>query len=225
MMKIGILSGYGAAAGSKLLNDFINKCQKIWAANDSDFPEILLYSMASFGMDEKGVANEKILLKDLESGIELLNSFDVDTIIMACNTIHVYHSHLQKLSKAEIVNMPQITVSYCNGYKCGVLSSRDTKKNGLYKGILTTEKQQVIVDKIIDHIISGDVRYDDRVKLEDIIQDMLKRGAERVIFGCTELPLVFNNDEPNKFIIDAGECVVDYVAYQAYSSFKEQENK
>jgi aspartate racemase len=200
MKKIGIIGGLGAAAGARMYDLLIKECQKNGAVHDSDFPEILLHNLNSTGMNETGIIDHALMRHDLLKSVELLNKFCADVIMIACNSVHVFHEYLQSRSSAEIFNMIEITVdsvSHCS--KVGIISSSSTKKDMLYenslsaRGIetgLTTSKQQDTVDYIIAKVISGNHGDRERFMLSDIANSMRKNGAEQIILACTELPLI-----------------------------------
>ncbi len=179
MKKIGIISGMGAAAGSYFYDLLIKEYQKNGAVSDSDFPEIVLHNVSSIGMDETGICNELVVKEDLLKSVSMLNSLYVDVIVIACNTVHIYHEYLQSNSIAKILNMIEIAVDSCSASdKVGVISSSCTKKYCLYDSFLskknietikTTENQQEIIDALISRAISGDIVMEDKLSLQPSI--------------------------------------------------------
>jgi aspartate racemase len=57
--------------------------------------------------------------------------------------------------------------------------------------------QQRILEIIIRRVISGEIKRSDKIKLVGIAKSLEKRGAQGIILGCTELPLIF----PKRFSI------------------------
>lgn len=217
-MKVGIISGMGAAAGVHFLDLLVKECQRRGAKTDMDFPEIILHSISSNGLDEHGIANARAIKTDLLNSVSFLNLCDVDKIVVACNTVHIFHDVMQMWSRANIVNMIEVTSQECCGLECvGVLSSRSTRESRLYwtalkkRGISVIEcedHEQSEIDRIIGSIISGDQVYLAEASLYGIIGGMYQKGAEKIILGCTELPLIVGNDPR---LIDAGECAIKEV--------------
>lgn len=199
MKKIGIISGLGAAAGARMYSDLIKEYQSNGAKEDSDFPEIIVHSLSSKGMDETGIVNEELIKSDLTNSIEMLNREGVEWIIIACNTVHIYHSYLQSKSKATILNMVEIACNSVKRFnKIGVISSSTTRKTKLYIDALskfgiyvinTTNEQQKLVDEVIDKAISGKLTAIEHSIIHEIQLNMKVRGAKKIILGCTELPL------------------------------------
>jgi aspartate racemase len=207
-VKIGILSGFGSAAGVYFFDTLVKACQKRGCIEDSDFPEVFLYNIPTKGTGPCGVADEEEMKKDLVLGVKLLNRCGADQIVIACNTVHIFYGFIQKHSKATVIHVPQCAMDACSGMKYGVMSTRSTRDSGLYGGIHATDKQQGIIERCIDHATIGKVTSKDRKEMQGIVSDMMSKGAKKVILGCTEIPLVV---EKGKNIVDAGEAAINYI--------------
>jgi len=207
MSRIGILAGLGAAAGVRFYDLLVRECQRRGAVLDSDFPEIVIYNMSSEGMDARGVVNILRMREDLLKGIMLLNKCGVKRIVIACNSVHIFHNELQKHSSAYILNMPEIAKEYCRGKKVGVISSRSTRDTTLYGfgTLFCDDLQQVRVDTIIGRVVSGRSDSRDHTQLRTITRTLFKRGAYYVVLACTELPILMN---PSRNVIDPAELVI-----------------
>ena len=55
----------------------------------------------------------------------------------------------------------------------------------------------LVLESIIRKVIAGEVKKQDKLKLIEIATSLKQRGAEAIILGCTELPLIF----PKRFDI------------------------
>jgi aspartate/glutamate racemase len=80
--------------------------------------------------------------------------------------------------------------------------SREFDKIGINL-IMANEKQQTKLDRIIADVTSGD---EPKFSLKDIIEEMFDNGSEKVIMGCTELPLAYSGK--NKNVVDSGENAI-----------------
>ena len=60
---------------------------------------------------------------------------------------------------------------------------------------------------LIGHAISGQVTDDDKCNLNSIINSLIRKGAEKVILGCTELPLIIG-ENMDKDVIDPMEIAI-----------------
>ena len=205
MRKIGIIGGIGAAAGARLFDMLIKECQKRGAKCDSDFPEVLLHSISALGTSERGVDDEDEILGQLIESVVMLNTCGVDVIAIACNTVHLHIDTLREFSNAHILNMPKLAACKAHG-TLGVLCSRTSLRQGLYQtNIAPTEVQQDAIDAAIGRAISGHITEMDRLHITNIVSDFYKRGADDVILGCTELPLVYRGGA----VIDPYDAVIE----------------
>ena len=216
MKKIGIIGGMGAAAGARLYDMLIHECQKNGAEKDDDFPEVFLHNIPTKGLDQHGITDHAVIRRELVSSVDMLNKLGAEIIMVACNSAHVHLRYLQEKSQAEILNMVNITVENIGAAnRVGVISSSTTKDSRLYEEalnardidvILTTTEQQEIIDALIEKAIRGRISDKHRQKLFYVVRSMFRRGADEVILGCTELPLIGN---PFGLCIDAGEKMVE----------------
>ena len=94
----------------------------------------------------------------------------------------------------------------------GLLGTKYTMEQDFYKGRLLTHGLQVItpdecnrteVNRIIyDELCLGVIKEHSRQKYNEIIQELVGRGAEGVILGCTEIGLLISGEELNIPIFD-----------------------
>lgn len=211
---IGILGGMGPQASAHLVDLLIDASIKDGVKNDSDFPEIILDSVPVPNLisDTK---NLKQVLKILKSRVKFLNNMNVSKLAIACNTAHIMLSDLQVVSKVPFVSIidevaNQVGKKRMN--KVGLLATPSTIRFGLFEKalnksnievILPTEKDQMILEGIIRNVISGKKFQSDIFKLRSIADSLKKQGAQGIILGCTELPLIF----PKKFPIPVFDCL------------------
>ncbi|MGN1032052.1 MAG: aspartate/glutamate racemase family protein, partial [Intestinibacter sp.] len=95
--------------------------------------------------------------------------------------------------------------------KVGVLATDGTIESGIYEKSLrkqgieviypSSENQKFIMKLIYDYIKSGRDDYDDS-KLREILEELKEKGAEKIILGCTELPIAFERLGENEDLVD-----------------------
>lgn len=152
--------------------------------------------------------NRNKALKMLKQKVVLINQSNAESVSIACNTAHVLLSKLQVVSKVPFVSMIEEVAKKVNKdgrKKIGLLGTPSTIKYGLYQNVLQkyaisteipSQKQMKILEKIIRNVLSGKILKGDTRQLEKIANDLKERGAEAIILGCTELPLVFPKEYP-----------------------------
>lgn len=200
---IGILGGMGPEASNYMYKTLIDlSISDFGAKNNDDFPEIILYSIPvpDFISSDK---NQKKALEMFKKRVEKLNKLDISSISIACNTAHLFLNELQKETKFPFVSMIDEVTGQVrkDGLKSvGIMGTPSTIRSKLYqsalenkgiKCILPTKTQINILEKIIRNIIAGKLLKVDTEKLKEIADYLDKKGAEGIVLGCTELPLVF----------------------------------
>lgn len=206
--KIGILGGMGPSATARFYSDIIKTMQKKYnAVQDTEFPPMVIYSCPLEGFDEAGIVDEKRVEQQLKEGIKLLNAAGADMIVMPCNTVHEYIQELRMISKVKIISIIEETVKRIKIdkiKKIGVICSETTYKLDLYgkklrkEGIaiiVPTKSEKEAITELVEEIMGGNVQQKSKSKVLKIMETMRKNGAEAILIGCTELPLVI--DETN----------------------------
>lgn len=201
--SIAILGGMGPQASSKLLETVIRMASKDFGAkNDSDFPEIILNSIPvpDFIANDESV---DIVFQTLKRRVKSLERFNPVNFSIACNTAHILLPRLQAETNVPFVSIIE-QVSACVSEPeikvVGLLATPTTIKSGLYqeslkeKGaecIILSNKDQRITEQVIRSVLAGKIKTNDRKKLVKLAEKLRENGAEGIILGCTELPLLF----------------------------------
>ena len=218
--KIGILDGMGAFAGARFFQMTLEKI----SANHLNFPEIILnaVSVDDFISDPlRLIPAQKIL----SSRVREFNHQNVSMIVMACNTAHLIHPHLQRISHSifpSIIDLVVLSAKSKKLRRVGILASPMTLKTKLYETAITKakinsivpeQKFQNLLEKIIRNVISNSVTNKDRLNFEQSTREFVQENnLDGLILGCTELPLVFPKDKfKNVQILDSLEILADSV--------------
>jgi len=218
---IGVLGGMGPVASANLYSKIIKYSQdKYGAVQDSDYPPIIIYSLTLEGFNEKGIVDEDLVKKQLIAGVKKLESAKCDLIIIGCNTVHVYLKEMQGAVNIPIFNIIEETAKKVGefGYKkIGIFASESTNKLKLYqdkfkeRGIETinpNDQQQLVLNRVIEHVMGGNQKTEDVIALKDVSRDFVKRGAEAIVMGCTEIPLAINQTHTDIKLFDTIEIIV-----------------
>lgn len=200
---IGVLGGMGPQASAAFYKLLVEKSVKDYGARKNcDYPEILIDSIPvpDFISNTKQIENAKEILKDR---VKRMDTFGVNTICIACNTAHILTDELQKITKVSFISMIGEVARKASTdqiQKVGILGTPSTLKFALYqkelkkygiKSFVPTKKQINLLGKIIQNIIGGKIKRSEKKTLISIANELKERGAEAIILGCTELPLIF----------------------------------
>lgn len=142
-------------------------------------------------------------LEMLQKRVGDANKLNISCISIACNTAHILLPQLQVVSKVPFVSMIDETVKQVhkdNKKIVGFMGTPSTIKYGLYQtalkeygisAIIPSKRQLTTLETIIRNVLAGKILERDTKKLQMIGDSLITKGAEALILGCTELPLVF----------------------------------
>lgn len=134
-----------------------------------------------------------------------------ELLVICTNTMHRMAPDIEKEIRIPIIHIADTTaaeIKKASLKKVLLLGTRFTMEQDFYKGRLTEkhgievlipdEEDMATVHNIIyNELVMGKILEESREKYRDIIRKMVSRGAEGVILGCTEIPLLIKaGDSP-----------------------------
>jgi aspartate racemase len=216
--KIGVVGGVGPAATV----DFIEKVIKNTpAARDQDHIKLVVEHNPKIpDRTDNLIGDGADPTVAIYAACKRLENDNADIIAIPCNTAHAFVERIQSYLSIPIVNMLSETVSYIekrHGDKSciGLLATSGTIASRVYQQAVdrTTghnkfsmivpdaEHQAVVMDVIYGEqgVKAGFINDDVRAKLQRAIAHLVAQGADVIVLGCTELPLLIAQDD--KFAI------------------------
>lgn len=134
-----------------------------------------------------------------------------DFVLICTNTMHKMADEVQQAISIPLLHIADATAAEIKAHnmnRVGLLGTRFTMEEDFYKkrlqenhgitSITPEEDERTIVHDIIyDELCRGEIRESSRETYKIIIEHLIKRGAEGIILGCTEIPLlVSQKDSP-----------------------------
>jgi aspartate racemase len=230
---IGILGGMGPAATADLLAKIAARTP---VRRDQDHLRVVVWSNPKIPDRTLALQNRgPSPLPALIDGVARLQAMNVDMIAIACNTAHAFLDELQASdTTARFFNMISEAVRrtsqrYPEAERVGVLSTAGTRLAGLYAaecarlGLTAIElddpHQARLVDTAIEGVKAARGFEQPASQIRQAVESLSDLGAEVVIAGCTEIPLVSYEASKVLPIVDATEClaeaIVDYASFDA----------
>jgi|WetSurMetagenome_2_1015567.scaffolds.fasta_scaffold03865_5 aspartate racemase len=137
-----------------------------------------------------------------------LKKASVDFLIICANTMHQYVDALENETGLKIVHIADATakeIKKNNITTIGLLGTRFTMEMDFYKkrfnqfGIetLVPEKpdRDFIHAAIMNELLKGQFKAETKNRFMKIIDELENRKAEGIVLGCTEIPLLINQDD------------------------------
>ena len=166
--------------------------------------------------------------KSMIEAAKRLEKGGADFIVICSNTMHKVAEEVEKNMKVPLLHIADATAEKIKdaGFeKMGLLGTRFTMEEDFYKGrlikryglevFIPDEKaRQIVHDIIYKELCLGVIKPSSKDQFKEIIQNLLKNGAEAVILGCTEIPLLIRQEEVEVRLFDTtrihAESAVEY---------------
>ena len=214
MKRIGILGGMSYESTIKYYNLILQKYYERYS--DYNYPEIIIFSL-NFQkvIDYELGDNKTTYIEYLMSGIRSLENAGVSFIAMAANSPHAVYEELAKLAKVPLLSIVEATVNNANQEnmkKLLLLGIKFTMQSTFYQDyckelgievITPSDGEQDEINNIIfNELVIGFFKTNSKKRLLQIINQYEVDG---VILGCTELPLILQQEDTEMKLLDTVE--------------------
>jgi len=154
--------------------------------------------------------------KQLCSIAQGLEAGGAEAILIATNTMHKLAEQVQSA-----ITVPLLHIADAAGEqlrldgrkKVALLGTKFTMEEAFYTDklvndygldvIVPSQAQREIVHKVIyDELCLGQIRQTSRVAYCEIIDDLVHQGADSIVLGCTEIPLLITADDSSAPLYD-----------------------
>ncbi len=157
----------------------------------------------------------------LASSARGLQVAGADFIVMACNTAHAWEAEIRAAISVPFLSIIDETVKVVADLRpeaVGVLAGDACVAAGLYQNALKTAGVRCIMPdantqkslmELIYRIKSGDTGETVRRASAKIAQKLEAQGAEVIIAGCTEIPIVLTADDIEGELVNSTDVLVE----------------
>ncbi|KAG0928374.1 hypothetical protein G6F31_017745 [Rhizopus arrhizus] len=143
-------------------------------------------------------------------GVRFLEQAGAQLIAIPCNTAHLWYDEIAASTGLPVLHIIQAVIDDLRRLglprgRIGLMGTAATLKLGLYQKHLEAQGYECIVpdDDEVERYCMGSLRAVKGNQLEaafapaaECIARLKARGADAVVLGCTELPLVLNDAAP-----------------------------
>ena len=204
MKKLGLIGGtswHSTLVYYREINELVAKRIGAW-----ENPPLIIYSLNIKLMREQNIPKINATYLDIAHKLEEIGA---EAIIICANTPHMVFEHVQPQINIPILHIADAVgqkAKESNISKLGLLGNRPTMTGSFMQDRLKNKFQiQTIIpeDKYIDechHYISkeltqGKFTDESRNFFSRQMEYLRENGAEGIILGCTELPLIFKQED------------------------------
>ncbi|WP_299764483.1 amino acid racemase [uncultured Dokdonia sp.] len=155
----------------------------------------------------------------MKQAAQQLEKAGADIILLCTNTIHLVSHYI-----SESVSIPFLHIATTTGEsikkaglkKIALLGTKFTMEKDFYSNTLIndfgldilipeTNARQVVHDIIYNELVKGQFTTTSKQKIIEVIEQLQNQGAEGVILGCTELPILISESDITIPIFDTGK--------------------
>jgi len=200
--RIGILGGLSPESTI----EYYQYITRTYTQRFGDYrnPDIIIYSV-SFQpyVDWPNEERWDLVAQGLSKAAQSLEAAGADFIVIATNTMHLVLDQVQASLHIPVLSLLDVVAEaiLAKGFKTvGLLGTRFTMEKNLYQDALARKgitvlipdaDDRAMVNRVIyDELVAGRIRAESRAGYVDIIKKLAARGAQGVILGCTEIPLL-----------------------------------
>lgn len=215
---IGILGGMGPAATVDLFTKIVERTK---VKKDQDHLRILIDNNPKIPdrtLAIRGKAPSP--LPELVRSAKILEDAGAGFIVIPCVTAHYYYDSLQKRIKIPILHVVEETVKYIEKKmkgmgKIGLIATEGTIHTGLFQKAFSNNAMELILPTpevqrkwVMEAIYGkkgikaiGPSEHSKRL-IRKASDSLIKQGAQAIIAGCTEVPLVLKGGDLPVPVID-----------------------
>jgi aspartate racemase len=218
MKTIGVIGGISWESSIeyyRLMNEMVN--EELGGLHSA---KILMYSIefGEFSKEER-LAREgdwEPLRRTMIDAAEKLERGGADFIVICSNTMHSTADDIEAH-----VDIPVLHIADATGEKIresgiktvGLLGTKYTMEEGFYKNrleekygltvLVPNETEREYVNSVIfDELCAGNINETSKQGYIAIIDHLVSEGAEGVILGCTEIPLLIHQEDVDVPVFD-----------------------
>ena len=217
---VGIFGGMGPEATANFYAEIVRLTP---AKKDQEHLPVLIYSLPQVPDRSTCIASgSREIVPYLTHAVKKLERAGASFIAIPCNTVHYYHADMQRAVRIPVLNMITETADavqreHPRAKTIGLLATSGTVRSKLYENEFTqrglkvllpreTTQQCCVMDAVYS-IKSGGSKQTQATLLAKAAEELIARGAEVIVLGCTEIPLAFDVKRSRVPVVNATQVL------------------
>jgi aspartate racemase len=145
-----------------------------------------------------------------------LKNAGADFIVICTNTMHKMAEEIEEKAQIKVLHIAEAAgkeILKRKMKKVGLLGTSFTMEQDFYKKVLKdkfnidviipNKEERGIIHKVIyDELCNGIIKEESKDKYIKIINNLVSKGAEGIVLGCTEIPLLIKQEDVDISIFD-----------------------
>jgi len=212
--RIGILGGLTPESTVPYYLHIIHRYEEMF--HNHAYPEIVIFSV-SFQKFDDWMEKEDWESMELElaKGLRALHGAGADFAVIATNTMHNLYEKLDRWNIIPLLSLVDATAAEVvkTGIKrVGLIGTKFAMNKPYYreglakfgiKAVVPDEEDQAYIGKVIFEELSyGILKEESRRGYLGIMERLKEKGAQGIILGCTEIPLLIKQEHTKIPVFD-----------------------
>lgn len=217
---VGIFGGMGPEATANFYAEIVRLTP---AKKDQEHLPAIIYSLPQVPDRSACIASgSREIVPYLTHAVKKLERGGASFIAIPCNTVHYYHADMQQAVRIPVLNMiseaaDAVASGHPKARTVGLLATSGTVRTKLYEDELarrglrvllpTDTTQQCCVMDAVYSIKSGGSKQAQADLLARAGEELIRRGADVLVLGCTEIPLAFDVKRSRVPVVNATQVL------------------
>ncbi len=204
--RIGILGGMTPESTITYYQHIVHRYQQRFG--NHAYPEIVIYSVSFQQFEDWMEAGEwDAIGTALAAGLKRLEAAGAQLAVVATNTMHLLFERLERESSIPLISIVDAAaraIQRAGLSRVGLLGTRFTMEKSFYADRLAGHGISTIVPDaaeradihrvIMTELSVGTLDEGSRRRYLEIVEHLAARGAQGIVLGCTEIPLLIRQE-------------------------------
>jgi aspartate racemase len=220
---VGVLGGMGPDATA----DFMSRVIRATPADkDQDHLRMLVDNNPHVPNRQeallRGGADPGPALASMARGLAAAGA---DFLVMPCNTAHAFAGAITAAVDIPLVSIIDVTVEACgDAAAIGVLATDGCLSSGVFqealagRAVLPGDAETRALMRLITNIKAGETGPEIAAGMRALAEALVARGAEVIIAGCTEIPLVLDASMLDVPLVSSTDALASATVAKALSA-------
>lgn len=205
MKKIGMIGGMSWESTLlyyQLINTKVKEIKGGFHSADCIIESVDFSQIAKLQSQDDWMSLNQVMIERAQS----LESSGAQIILICANTMHLCVEAIEENVATPVLHIARATaeeITKLNLNKIALLGTRFTMEKDFFKDILKKEYQievlvpdpedrEMIHQVIYEELVLGSILDESKEKYLRVIDKLIRDGAQGVILGCTEIPLLIS---------------------------------
>jgi len=205
MKTIGLIGGTGWVSSVeyyRLINEGVNE-----KLGGQEFAKCILYSINYGDVVRMQQTDVKQVMSMLQDIAQKLVASGAEGLVLCANTLHKYYNQVVENVSVPVLHIAEATAKEIRktGFsKIGLLGTQITMEGSFYSDVLKRHSIETLVpekddrifinEKITSELFKSVFKEETRQRFLRIMQQLSNRGAQGIVLGCTEIPLLIKQE-------------------------------